>query len=66
MVEVKAETTLMFELEIPETKVEEKQPEPEKAEIPSIMNMFYEEKEEEPKAVTSFLNKPSSTNWQTI
>ncbi|SFQ53129.1 cell division protein FtsZ [Parafilimonas terrae] len=65
VLDVKDETPLHFELEIPETKTEEVKPvaeEKEEAEeTPSILNMLYEEKHaEEPKPSTSFLNKPAS------
>ena len=65
--EKKDENRFTFELEIPEVKAEEKvqQPVAEKEEtpeeIPSMLNILYEEKMEEPKAAPSaFLNKPSS------
>ena len=65
--EIKEEENLKFELEIPELKMEEKIEEQEEErviekeeEIPSILNMMYEEKIEEKPAHTSFLNKPSS------
>ena len=61
---VKEEETLQFELDVPEIKeikIEEVQKEKAPEEIPSVLNMFYEEKMEEPKvAPTSFLNKPST------
>lgn len=64
VLDVKDETPLRFELEIPETKTEETKPVEENnetAETPSILNMLYEEKQaEEPKPPTNFLNKPSS------
>ena len=71
-VEVKDETTLIFELEVPGTKAEENMKlvveEDEEAEdAPSILNMLYEEKktEEEPKVNASpFLSKPSSVYAQ--
>lgn len=65
VVEVKDETAVRFELEIPETKAEEvvkPVAEEEKEEISPILNLLYEEKKtEEPKANTpSFLSRPSS------
>ncbi|MFT4153936.1 cell division protein FtsZ [Parafilimonas sp.] len=63
--DVKDETPLHFELEIPEAKTEEvKAAVEEKEEVeetPSILNMLYEEKQaEEPKPSPAFLSKPSS------
>ena len=54
------EKPLIFELEVPEIKVEEKQGEKQE-EIPSILSMMYEEKivEAKPEPPT-FLNRPSS------
>lgn len=65
VLDIKDETPLHFELEIPETKNEEVKPvveeKEEVEETPSILNMLYEEKHaEEPKPSTNFLNKPSS------